>query len=158
MSEVSLISYTYFSFSTLLILIHYIDVNVAYIYLLLLLLFMLSSHKSPSEETHNGGSNCFGDCDETVCSACYYSNETLTMPTLKEDCPALCPVDAKGEIFGMTCLRKWGKCVRNANVATYGKVSRNIWLVRYFISSVSIIVPLKFIMCLILLILTLAYK
>ena len=82
---------------------------------------MLCLHKSPSEETHDTNS-CFGDCDETVCSICYYSNEILPMPTLKEDYLTVCPVDAKGDIFGMTCLRKWGKCVRSANLATCGKV------------------------------------
>ena len=84
---------------------------------------MVCLRKSPSEETHNTDS-CFGECDETVCSACYYSNETLSMPTLEEDCPSFCPVDAKGEIYGMTCLRKWGKCVRSANLAAYGKVGK----------------------------------
>ena len=100
---------------------------------LFLLLFLFRLHKRPSKKTHNGRT-CFGDCDETVCNACYYSNETLPMPTLNDNCPTICPVDAKGEIFGMTCLRKWGRCVRNANLNLYDEVSKKCMVVGYTMS------------------------
>ena len=77
----------------------------------------------PSEQRQEVDRTCFGNCDETVCNACYYSNGTTSFPPLDEDCPKLCPVDAKGEIFGRSCLRKWGKCVQKAYIKSYGEVS-----------------------------------
>ena len=83
----------------------------------------MPTHSRPSDKAYDAYS-CFGDCDETICSACYYSNDTLPIPTLKMGCPTVCPVDANGEIFGKTCLKKWGRCVRSANLSTYGKVGK----------------------------------
>ena len=60
------------------------------------------------------------------------------MPTLKKDCPTLCPVDAKGEIFGKTCLRDWGKCVRSANLDTYGKVGDDCLIFRHSLNSIPV--------------------
>ena len=88
----------------------------------------------PDNNTTKKTFNCFGACDETICSACYFSTEILPLPSLEEGCPNICESDPSGETHSAICLRRWGKCLRRANLDMYGKVNKACKHVHWTIS------------------------
>ena len=59
---------------------------------------------------------CTSRCPVTVCRACYYTNETETR-SQPDECPYECGMNPK-----QGCMKKWGKCVRQSYLGSFGKV------------------------------------
>ena len=58
---------------------------------------------------------CTGRCPVTVCRACYYTKTgTRSQP---DECPYECGMNPK-----QGCMKKWGKCVRQSYLGSFGKV------------------------------------
>ena len=58
-------------------------------------------------------STCPGGCNVSNCLACYFSYNTLPLPKGAESCLANCTVI--GQELDKSCMKMWGRCVRNLN-------------------------------------------
>jgi hypothetical protein len=60
-----------------------------------------------------------GSCELSNCLACYYSYNTLPLPSGADGCSTDCTKD--GQLV-QSCVSSWGVCIRKAYLNTYNQV------------------------------------